>query len=490
MSKKAISLLCSTVLVIWQAGETSAQVMPGGSVGLGALPECPQGTLFEPYTSSCATVNDITRLFSSMASVSGSKDLAITKKFKNGKLVLPNLEELRDRDALDKGVEKEQGAPALVYLPSSGLDGQDEPPVPGGYGSGTIYKLGTHQVLEYSVLHTKMFVQPEGVDSIASDWWLMTPATNHTDSATEFVGIYASHLDDGWFGIFARPCTEEYPCPDGDTSNGWQDGWSWPFSEFACNTSEIEDQGNHLQVIMHYANETEMLDMSSPPLWQNSIYLWNYCIDEWDLIWRHEYRENKRDCSVEGCYRWGPILETIGTQDEINELGYEDSLLLHDDRMSILSPDVTDFIMPISPWLLMHLDPNRGYGVGNRYVMAPLSISIDIKPFGRPAKENKVNLRSRGSISVALLSDTAPDSQFDPPSQVDVQTVEFGPNGASPIRYTSRDINRDGLGDLILRFIIQEAGFSCGDTEATLTAETYDGQSLSGSDSIKTVCPR
>ena len=131
---------------------------------------------------------------------------------------------------------------------------------------------------------------------------------------------------------------------------------------------DIVDQGGHAQTVMHYANETIKLDEGSPPLWQNAIYLWNDCADEWDLIWRHQYREAKRDCSIEGCYRWGPILETVGNQAEINELGYEDTLLFHDGSWSMLIPEQTSFSFPINPWVLSHIEANRGFGIGNNFV--------------------------------------------------------------------------------------------------------------------------
>jgi len=115
------------------------------------------------------------------------------------------------------------------------------------------------------------------------------------------------------------------------------------------------------------------------------------------------------------------------------------------------------------------------------------NIEIDMKPFGRPNKPNKVNPRSKGKTWVAILSDASFDTPFDPSSQVDIPTVEFGPDGAKANRYKVKDINKDGLGDLLLRFKIRKTGIACGDTEATLTGETFDGISFTGIDSIKTV---
>jgi hypothetical protein len=114
----------------------------------------------------------------------------------------------------------------------------------------------------------------------------------------------------------------------------------------------------------------------------------------------------------------------------------------------------------------------------------PPGVMIDIKPGN---KRNIINPRAKGGVWVAVLSDTDPSSPFDPASQVDIPTVEFGPDGAKVTRHKVKDKNKDGLGDLLLRFKIPETGIACGDTEATLSGETFDGQSFTGTDSIKTV---
>ena len=106
-------------------------------------------------------------------------------------------------------------------------------------------------------------------------------------------------------------------------------------------------------------------------------------------------------------------------------------------------------------------------------------VAIDIRPGN---KRNVINPGSRGGIWVAILS----DSDFDP-LQLDIDTVRFGPAGASALRQRVRDVNRDRLGDLLLRFKISETGIACGDTEAKLTGETFGGQSITGTDVVKTV---
>ena len=72
-------------------------------------------------------------------------------------------------------------------------------------------------------------------------------------------------------------------------------------------------------------------------------------------------------------------------------------------------------------------------------------------------------------------------------SNVDVNTVQFGPDAARPVHYALADVDGDTDWDLMLQFKTQDTGIVCGDTEATLTGKTLDGESFTGTDSIKTV---
>ena len=116
------------------------------------------------------------------------------------------------------------------------------------------------------------------------------------------------------------------------------------------------------------------------------------------------------------------------------------------------------------------------------YSSPSTSVTIDIKPGD---KKNTINPRSKGNVRVAVLSNIDPESPFDP-LQVDITTVQFGPDGAQAIRQKVKDVNKDGLGDLLLRFKIPQTGIACGDTQATLTGETFAGESFTGTDDIVT----
>jgi hypothetical protein len=143
--------------------------------------------------------------------------------------------------------------------------------------------------------------------------------------------------------------------------------------ELTCNITHGVDRGGHPHLMIHYANHSDRLDDGDPPLWRNAVYLWNYCAECWDLIWSHEYRQNKLPCGIAGACSWGPAFEIFGEglYPPIRELGYEQSLLIHDGVRSELRPaDGATYTMPESfpqrvPWVTWHLDPNRGFGVGN-----------------------------------------------------------------------------------------------------------------------------
>ncbi|HEX6202680.1 MAG TPA: hypothetical protein VF100_06740 [Thermoanaerobaculia bacterium] len=112
---------------------------------------------------------------------------------------------------------------------------------------------------------------------------------------------------------------------------------------------------------------------------------------------------------------------------------------------------------------------------------AVAEVVIDVKPQGFP---NPVNPRSRGLIPVAVLTTESFDA-----ATVDPATARFGPAAAPPAHPGGHleDVDGDGDLDLLLHFRTPATGIQCGDTTATLTAETFGGDAVSGSDSLVTV---
>lgn len=134
----------------------------------------------------------------------------------------------------------------------------------------------------------------------------------------------------------------------------------------------------------------------------------------------------------------------------------------------------------------MLFDDNGNMFVGDGNSIWKLSrkivtVTIDIKPGTYP---NSINLKSNGLISVAILT----TEDFDA-GQVDPDSVTFCPDGAHKAHEVPHmeDVDGDGDYDQVYHFHTQETGIACGDTEATLTGQTWEGTPVSGTDNIRTV---
>jgi|WetSurMetagenome_2_1015567.scaffolds.fasta_scaffold224640_1 hypothetical protein len=89
----------------------------------------------------------------------------------------------------------------------------------------------------------------------------------------------------------------------------------------------------------------------------------------------------------------------------------------------------------------------------------PIPVTINIRPEG---DSNRINLRSKGKIPVAILS----TDDFNAPSQVDQSSLTFGATGNEQslisCKRKLKDADEDGLkDDLVCHFSIQLTGFKC-----------------------------
>jgi FG-GAP-like repeat len=112
---------------------------------------------------------------------------------------------------------------------------------------------------------------------------------------------------------------------------------------------------------------------------------------------------------------------------------------------------------------------------------AAIVVTIDIKPGNFP---NSINPTSKGVIPTAILTTDTFDA-----TTVDPLSVRFGRSGAreSHGRSHIEDADGDGDLDLVLHFRTQDTGIVCEDTSVFFTGETFGGQAIQGTDSIKTV---
>jgi len=114
-----------------------------------------------------------------------------------------------------------------------------------------------------------------------------------------------------------------------------------------------------------------------------------------------------------------------------------------------------------------------------------LQVAIDIKPGGH---RNPINLKNKGKVWVAILSDATFNA-----ATVNPSTVVFA--GASPLLKRHKglcvkleDVNGDGLLDMVLHFKTEDLTLQPGETQACLTGQTFEPvKAFTGCDSVRTV---
>lgn len=154
------------------------------------------------------------------------------------------------------------------------------------------------------------------------------------------------------------------------------------------------------------------------------------------------------------------------------------SLLGDDDGDNVLTLTMTDGGLGDADGLVNGQIADPG-GVGQQQSTA--SVMIDVRP-GSPV--NHVSPKEKGSLSVAVLSSGSFDA-----SSVIVSSVRFGVTGSEAVatKPMLRDVNGDGVKDLVMDFDVQQSGIVCGTTIVKLTGMTTGGVSFAGTDSIVTV---
>ncbi|WP_082151703.1 TolB family protein [Caenimonas sp. SL110] len=106
--------------------------------------------------------------------------------------------------------------------------------------------------------------------------------------------------------------------------------------------------------------------------------------------------------------------------------------------------------------------------------------AVDIRP-GKST--NNINPRSRGKVKVAILS----TSTFDAPKLVKQSTLTFGRTGSEPSLnqcMRARDVNNDGIADLVCRFNLSATGFRSGDPVGIVRFDNREGVPYEGRDSV------
>ena len=115
---------------------------------------------------------------------------------------------------------------------------------------------------------------------------------------------------------------------------------------------------------------------------------------------------------------------------------------------------------------------------------AQLQVGIDIKPGEYP---NTINLGSNGVVPVAILSSPSFDATQVDPLTVTLAGASVALRGRGTPMVDTRDVNSDGLMDLVVHVETEALELSAEDTEAILLGRTFDGTNIKGIDSVRIV---
>jgi hypothetical protein len=109
-------------------------------------------------------------------------------------------------------------------------------------------------------------------------------------------------------------------------------------------------------------------------------------------------------------------------------------------------------------------------------------VNIDIKPGDR---SNRIEVSWQGRVQVAILS----TAEFDAPALVDRASLTFGATGSEAslisCKKKGKDVNRDGLADLLCDFFVRLSGLRPSSTAGILRGQTVDGTAIAGRDSVR-----
>lgn len=133
-------------------------------------------------------------------------------------------------------------------------------------------------------------------------------------------------------------------------------------------------------------------------------------------------------------------------------------------------------------------DPNSGDNSASADTTVTCPAGIDIRPEEFP---NRIRIGGGDDngprlVHVAILS----NSSFDAPNEVDRKSLTFGHSGNEKSLHKQgkdcwkKDVNKDGLLDLVCNFVIRKTGFQPSDTVGILKGKLLDGTSFEAQDSV------
>lgn len=142
----------------------------------------------------------------------------------------------------------------------------------------------------------------------------------------------------------------------------------------------------------------------------------------------------------------------------------------------------------------MHVgEPGDWIRVVTGYLVSTIEVSIDIKPGSDP---NSINIGENGLLPVAVLGSADFDVNDIDPATINLGEMSLstrGPAKAPKLAYSIEDVDGDGILDFMAFFSVQELSEVGALDETTtaleLTGQLFDGDLLTGTDSVRPVPP-
>jgi hypothetical protein len=170
---------------------------------------------------------------------------------------------------------------------------------------------------------------------------------------------------------------------------------------------------------------------------------------------------------------WGPIVATADIQQLGSRVSFRLPLSIFDyDNFGIPNwkPYEGNSLFAVHYFLESFRGGVTAYGLA-RGVATVGTVDAPLVVQRRDVRAGNGSKRRMVIAHVLSFPSTEENPTFFVAEPIDVGSVRFGPNRASPVGNELKDVNGDGLDDLVLTFDAASVGLSCIDTDVRLTGE-------------------
>jgi len=227
------------------------------------------------------------------------------------------------------------------------------PPEPGGTGFG-YYFQDAALLWSNSTFIDYYIITPSQLGGTSTNWLYLTTTCRAQLGTEALVGYYQQ--DEAQLMVFDWARTASQP---------WQIGINLPTDHPQYLTVRLDEFGNP-RPMCRVRNGTILLNAAEGAyLWRNEVLLFNFEQGDWDLIYTYEYvtdrpERNRFQPGANGY--WGPIVETFGSYDLIQAIGFEQVRLFQDAKTNVFWLSAANSFLQREPvFQPITVAPNRSF---------------------------------------------------------------------------------------------------------------------------------